>query len=327
MGAQPAEFNEFAACLRALRERAGLSYGALARRTGISSSSLHRYCSGSYVPQDYGAAHHFATACGASPEELRRLHRLWALADAARDGEGDTHADTGTDADADADTHTGTATAPYAVPDARPGQNDAPEPGPPPPTAPPSSRRRRPRLLPGLGVLALTLTLALLLGATLWDTDSEPAAESLPTLLRPGGSRSAAPPQDASRPPGSRADDCPRPGQRLKTPTHQRVYLVGPGGSLYFVPNATIYFNLWDTWDAVTVVDDGVFAECGWAAAYELTDAFLARTAGGTEVYVWDAWSGYRRVPSGAAFNRYGFSASKIQTRSALSPVSDHNWP
>ncbi|UIX32331.1 helix-turn-helix domain-containing protein [Streptomyces sp. GQFP] len=85
MGSQPVEFDEFAACLRALKERAGLSYEALAGKTGISGSSLHRYCSGSYVPQDYGSAHRFATACGASPEELRRLHRLWALADAARD--------------------------------------------------------------------------------------------------------------------------------------------------------------------------------------------------------------------------------------------------
>ncbi|MGY1498349.1 helix-turn-helix domain-containing protein [Streptomyces sp. QTS52] len=79
-----AEFERFAACLRALKDRADLSYEALAQKTGISSSSLHRYCSGSYVPQDYGYAYRFATACGASREELRRLHRLWALADADR---------------------------------------------------------------------------------------------------------------------------------------------------------------------------------------------------------------------------------------------------
>ncbi|MGW1714950.1 helix-turn-helix domain-containing protein [Streptomyces sp. NPDC002156] len=79
-----AEFERFAACLRALKDRSDLSYEALAQKTGISSSSLHRYCAGSYVPQDYGSAHQFATACGASREELRRLHRLWALADAGR---------------------------------------------------------------------------------------------------------------------------------------------------------------------------------------------------------------------------------------------------
>jgi hypothetical protein len=36
------------------------------------------------VPQDYGSVHRLATVCGATPDELRTLHRLWALADAAR---------------------------------------------------------------------------------------------------------------------------------------------------------------------------------------------------------------------------------------------------
>lgn len=79
------EAERFAARLRMLRERAGLSYETLAQKTGISRSSLHRYCSGSSVPQDYGAAHRVATVCGATPTELRELHRLWALADAARE--------------------------------------------------------------------------------------------------------------------------------------------------------------------------------------------------------------------------------------------------
>lgn len=37
-----------------------------------------------------------------------------------------------------------------------------------------------------------------------------------------------------------------------------------PGGNLCYIPNATIHFNLWDTWDAVTVVDGAVFADCDW---------------------------------------------------------------
>ncbi|MFI6274567.1 helix-turn-helix domain-containing protein [Streptomyces sp. NPDC050988] len=57
-------FDAFAACLRMLMQRAGLSYGVLARQTDISSSSLHRYCSGSYVPQDYGSVYRFAKAWG-----------------------------------------------------------------------------------------------------------------------------------------------------------------------------------------------------------------------------------------------------------------------
>ncbi|MEV6382839.1 helix-turn-helix domain-containing protein [Streptomyces sp. NPDC051773] len=76
--------ERFAAFLRSLKERSGLSYEALAQRTGSSRSSLHRYCSGSYVPPDYGPVHRFALICGASPTELRELHRLWAVADMSR---------------------------------------------------------------------------------------------------------------------------------------------------------------------------------------------------------------------------------------------------
>lgn len=76
--------ERFAARLRALRDRADYSYEALAQKTGISRSSLHRYCAGLSIPQDYGVAHRIATVCGASPAELRELHRLWALSDAER---------------------------------------------------------------------------------------------------------------------------------------------------------------------------------------------------------------------------------------------------
>ncbi|MFF3488913.1 helix-turn-helix domain-containing protein [Streptomyces sp. NPDC002701] len=78
------EAERFASRLRALRERAGYSYEALSRKTGISRSSLHRYCMGLSVPQDYGTAHRIATVCGATRAELRELHRLWALADTER---------------------------------------------------------------------------------------------------------------------------------------------------------------------------------------------------------------------------------------------------
>lgn len=79
------EAERLAAQLRALKRRSGLSYDALAQRAGISRSSLHRYCAASSVPQDYGAVHRIATACGATSAELRELHRLWALADTERE--------------------------------------------------------------------------------------------------------------------------------------------------------------------------------------------------------------------------------------------------
>ncbi|MEU3688170.1 helix-turn-helix domain-containing protein [Streptomyces narbonensis] len=76
--------ERFASRLRELRQRADYSYETLAQKTGTSRSSVHRYCTGSSVPQDYGPAHRIAVACGATPAELRELHRLWALADVER---------------------------------------------------------------------------------------------------------------------------------------------------------------------------------------------------------------------------------------------------
>ncbi|MCS7475825.1 helix-turn-helix domain-containing protein [Umezawaea endophytica] len=80
-----AQTDKFAAYLRALKARSGRGFDRLAKQAGISGSSLHRYCSGLSVPADYRVVHSFAKACGASAEELRELHRLWALADADKD--------------------------------------------------------------------------------------------------------------------------------------------------------------------------------------------------------------------------------------------------
>jgi hypothetical protein len=81
---QAGESQQLAAFLRTLKSRTDRSYEALARRTGISSSSLHRYCAGTKIPSDFGAIQRFAKECGATRSELHELHRLWALADAVR---------------------------------------------------------------------------------------------------------------------------------------------------------------------------------------------------------------------------------------------------
>lgn len=81
---QDAEVQRLAAFLRMFKNRTDRSYEALAKRTGASSSSLHRYCAGTKVPSDYGVIQRFAKECGATQEELRELHRLWVLADAVR---------------------------------------------------------------------------------------------------------------------------------------------------------------------------------------------------------------------------------------------------
>ncbi|AIR99798.1 transcriptional regulator [Streptomyces glaucescens] len=76
--------GDFAALLRELKERSGLSYGVLAKRLHMSTSTLHRYCNGDAVPTDYAPVERLARLCKASPEELVELHRRWVLADAGR---------------------------------------------------------------------------------------------------------------------------------------------------------------------------------------------------------------------------------------------------
>ncbi|MBT3166129.1 helix-turn-helix domain-containing protein [Streptomyces sp. Vc74B-19] len=80
--------GEFAALLRELKDRSGLSYGVLAKRLHMSTSTLHRYCNGDAVPADYAPVERLARLCKARPEELVELHRRWVLADAARGRKG-----------------------------------------------------------------------------------------------------------------------------------------------------------------------------------------------------------------------------------------------
>ncbi|MFB7613061.1 helix-turn-helix domain-containing protein [Kitasatospora sp. NPDC056181] len=78
------ETDEFAAMLRALKDRSGRSYGTLAARLHVSTSTLHRYCNGAAVPNEYAPVERLARVCGAGPDELVELHRRWILADASR---------------------------------------------------------------------------------------------------------------------------------------------------------------------------------------------------------------------------------------------------
>ncbi|UQA90585.1 helix-turn-helix domain-containing protein [Streptomyces halobius] len=82
--AENAAVEEFAEQIRGLKDRSGRSYGALARRLNIGTSTLYRYCSGQTVPERFTQVEHLARLCGATPEERRRLQRLWILADEAR---------------------------------------------------------------------------------------------------------------------------------------------------------------------------------------------------------------------------------------------------
>ncbi|MFF9482950.1 helix-turn-helix domain-containing protein [Streptomyces sp. NPDC014733] len=78
--------GSFAAMLRELKGRSGQSYGTLAKRLHVSTSTLHRYCNGDAVPAEFAPAERLGRLCGANPDELVELHRRWILASAARSG-------------------------------------------------------------------------------------------------------------------------------------------------------------------------------------------------------------------------------------------------
>ncbi|MFC8730165.1 helix-turn-helix domain-containing protein [Streptomyces bacillaris] len=78
------EAEHFAALLKELKGRSGRSYGVLAGRLHVSTSTLHRYCNGDAVPNEYAPVERFARLCGASVDELVEVHRRWIVADAAR---------------------------------------------------------------------------------------------------------------------------------------------------------------------------------------------------------------------------------------------------
>lgn len=86
--------GDLAARLRELKDRSGLSFGTLAQKLHVGTSTLHRYCAGEAVPAEFATLERFGRACGASPDELVALHRAWLLADARRnrgaDGPGPT---------------------------------------------------------------------------------------------------------------------------------------------------------------------------------------------------------------------------------------------
>lgn len=78
------EAVEFAALLKDLKDRSGRSYGVLAGKLHVSTSTLHRYCNGDAVPNEFAPVERFARVCGASGDELVDVHRRWIVADAAR---------------------------------------------------------------------------------------------------------------------------------------------------------------------------------------------------------------------------------------------------
>ncbi|WP_223872401.1 helix-turn-helix domain-containing protein [Streptomyces sp. SP18CM02] len=59
-----AAVKEFAELVRALKARDGKSHEALGRRLSISASTLHRYCPGATVPEEFAMADRLTLLCG-----------------------------------------------------------------------------------------------------------------------------------------------------------------------------------------------------------------------------------------------------------------------
>ncbi|MFF3379605.1 hypothetical protein ACFYXF_42465 [Streptomyces sp. NPDC002680] len=130
------------------------------------------------------------------------------------------------------------------------------------------------------------------------------------------------------------AVDCPDPGTRFKTPTTgDRVFLVGPSEFLYYIPNQTVYFDLWGTWDDIVTLDRSACNK----PAYELTNGHFRQLRGSDAVYIWDAtWDDlgranrWRRIADWTTFTtRYHFDPTAIYVvdkQSDIFPIADPTW-
>ncbi|MFF2117212.1 helix-turn-helix domain-containing protein [Kitasatospora sp. NPDC058184] len=228
--------DDLAALLGELKERSGLSYGTLAKRLHLSTSTLHRYCIGAVVPPEFAPLDRLARLCRATPQELMELHRRWILADGARRARPGQEAGApvpAADAAPAADMPAAAAPEPVRDADAGPAPEGTPLPGPPeggedepvavgvlsgrdvPPGGPAPWRGRR-------GVLLAAVTAAAVLGAVAFSlvpsgghgsgggsadaaADQRPvgAAEAAATDAgQPDGAGPSTPGASASTPPG-----------------------------------------------------------------------------------------------------------------------------
>ena len=204
------DVQEFAALLRRLKERTDRSYGQLARRLNMNTSTLHRYCAGDAVPVDFAPVERFAALCRATPEERLELHRLWILAVAARQ-----RARTASAPAVDSTASSKDGSPSEAVEEPQPDEPETrqPLPGQPAPTAPPRRPwyRRRRLLVTAAVATALLATLGSL--SALPDDDRPRASDSVqgadPTRTTAGAPR---PTSTASPKPSSTTTPSPSPG-------------------------------------------------------------------------------------------------------------------
>ncbi|MGA5419469.1 helix-turn-helix domain-containing protein [Streptomyces lavendulocolor] len=184
-----AAVEEFAGLVRALKGRDGRSYEALGRRLSVSASTLHRYCSGATVPEEFAVVDRLAHLCGADEEERRALEAAWTEADRAR-----RRAASPVPAPVPSPTPVPAAPEPHPEP-------AVPEPGPAPAPAPDPTAPEAPRARPRRGAPAPLLVAAAVALVVL--------ALAAALLGRPTRTASAPAPAPASTPPGRTAAPLP----------------------------------------------------------------------------------------------------------------------
>ncbi|MFJ6702075.1 MULTISPECIES: helix-turn-helix domain-containing protein [unclassified Streptomyces] len=210
------DVEEFAALLRQLKDRTDRSYGSLARRLNMNTSTLHRYCAGEAVPLDFAPVERLAAFCGAAPEERLELHERWLRAVAARQRPR-TAGDTGTDPEPAAPVARAEQAEAEQATGGRPGKPEkeegregtSPDPG---AAARPWYRRRR-TLVGSAAAVVLLVTLGSLIAPS--DDRSPGGAAAHPPVSSPttaagdarraDGAVSAGPSPDATGSPGLRS--------------------------------------------------------------------------------------------------------------------------
>ncbi|WP_327237934.1 helix-turn-helix domain-containing protein [Streptomyces sp. NBC_01317] len=252
-----AETDAFARRLREIREGSGRSYGALARRVGVSGSTLHRYCSGSTVPVEFAPIERLARLCGCEADDLIALHRLWVRADIERRKRQEAGA--GVAAGAGAGAGAGADKEMEGEVEVEGGSADTSEPltvGPPPPDPPPPARRRllrRTGCSAAVAAAVLALVLLVAFDRSPLSTADRPRAADRPaggsttgTTPSPGGgvtsgtssspgpriSGTATAPTGAPRSGDPKQTKNPRPGTTAgKKPSGPSSGTKGGGGS------------------------------------------------------------------------------------------------
>ncbi|WP_329308634.1 helix-turn-helix domain-containing protein [Streptomyces microflavus] len=231
------EAEHFAALLKELKDRSGRSYGVLAGRLHVSTSTLHRYCNGDAVPNEYAPVERFARLCGAVGDELVEVHRRWIVADAARRRPAGAAV-----AGAAVPVPAAPAPAPVSAPETAPAPLPAPEPEPPVVVSAPGGGRspwarlsRRTRVLIAAAGVAALLVPTTVVATALVGSRAEGGAGAPDRADRAAGDASVPPAPAASGASGAPASPSPStsPSASSDGPPDGRSAEPGaPGGSV-----------------------------------------------------------------------------------------------